>query len=330
MAELTVVRESWPIRGGFTISRGHRTAAEVVVAELREQTEDGVFTGRGECVPYPRYGETVDGVRAVIEGLAEPLAEGLGRDQLQRLLDAGGARNALDCALWDLEAKMTGRRVWRTAGLPGPEPLTTAFTISLGKPEAMAEAARKAAAYPLLKLKLGGEGDVERVRAVREAAPGAELIVDANEAWTEQQVTEFSAPLAALGVTLIEQPLPEGADAMLEHCEHPVPLCADESCHGVAGLEAVARRYEYVNIKLDKSGGLTEAVETARAAREKGLGIMIGCMLGTSLAMAPAMLLGSFADVVDLDGPLLLERDRTPGLAVDGAVIAPPDPELWG
>ena len=330
MAKLTVLRDSWPIRGTFTISRGSRTAAEVVVAELREETEDGFFTGRGECVPYPRYGETADGVCAAIEGLAEPLTGGLGRDELQGLLDAGGARNALDCALWDLEAKISGRRVWQIAGLPEPKPLTTAFTISLGEPEAMAEAAREAAAYPLLKLKLGGDGDVERVRAVREAAPEAGLIVDANEAWTEQQVAEFPPALAALGVTLIEQPLPEGADVMLEACEHPVPLCADESCHDVAGLEAAARRYEYVNIKLDKSGGLTEAVETARAAREMGLGIMIGCMVGTSLAVAPAMLLASFADVIDLDGPLLLERDRTPGLAVAGAVIAPAEPELWG
>ncbi len=330
MAELTVLRESWRIRGTFTISRGSRTEAEVVVAELREETEDGFFTGRGECVPYPRYGETVDGVCAAIEGLAEPLLDGLGRDELQGLLDAGGARNALDCALWDLEAKITGRRVWQIAGLPAPKPLTTAFTISLGEPEAMAEAARKAAAYPLLKLKLGGQGDVERVRAVREVVPDAGLIVDANEAWTEQQVVEFPPALAALGVTLIEQPLPAGADAMLEACEHPVPLCADESCHDVAGLAAAARRYEVVNIKLDKSGGLTEALETARAAKEMGLGIMVGCMVGTSLAMAPATLLGCFADIVDLDGPLLLERDRAPGLAVDGAVIAPPDPELWG
>jgi L-alanine-DL-glutamate epimerase-like enolase superfamily enzyme len=323
---LTLRAEAWPIAGAFVIARGAKTEAQVVTAELG----DGVHRGRGEAVPYPRYGETIDGVMAQMERVREALESGAGRDDLQGLLPPGAARNALDCALWDLEAKRAGVRAWTLAGLPAPGPVVTAYTISLDTPEEMAAAALRAAHRPLLKLKIGGVHDLERVAAVRAAAPGASLIVDANESLTLQSLTELAPALADLGVTLIEQPLPAGADAALEAYRGPVRLCADESLHSRAELASCARRYGAINIKLDKAGGLTEALALAAEARGLGLEIMVGCMVATSLSMAPALLLAAGAALVDLDGALLLARDREPGLLYDGAAILPPAPELWG
>ena len=326
MRRLVARRESWPIRGSFTISRGSKTMAEVVVAEIRE---DG-RRGRGECVPYPRYGESVTGVLAAIEGLRGEIERGLTREELQGALPPGAARNALDCALWDLDAKTRGERAWEMEGLPGPEPTLTAYTLSLDEPGAMREAARAQRARPLLKLKLGGEGDIERVAAVREGAPEARLIVDANEAWTADGISRLMTDLAALNVAMIEQPLPADADDALADLARPVPVCADESCHDRASLERLAERYDVINIKLDKTGGLTEALALAAAAGEAGLGIMVGCMIGTSLAMAPATLLTPLAAFVDLDGPLLLARDRRPGLDFEGSLVHPPSAAVWG
>ncbi|MBK1615540.1 dipeptide epimerase [Rubrivivax gelatinosus] len=324
-AVLEVAVERWAIAGGFTIARGTKTEAVVVVASITQ----GGLTGRGECVPYARYGETVDGVAELVRAQAGLVAAGGGRAELAAALPAGAASNALDAALWALEARTAGRPVWALAGLPEPQPVVTAYTLSLGDPAAMAAAAARAAARPLLKVKLGGEGDDERIRAVRAAAPGATLIVDANEAWTEATLERHLAACAAAGVALIEQPLPAAADAVLEGFASPVPLCADESFHGRETLDQVARRYAFVNLKLDKTGGLTEAIAVARAAQERGLGLMVGCMLGTSLAMAPAFLLARWAAFVDLDGPLLLSRDREGGFAFDGSLMQPPPPGLW-
>lgn len=326
MIALDVRRESWPIRGSFAISRGSRTATEVVVAEL---TRDG-HTGRGECVPYPRYGETVERVIADIEALRARLAAGLDREGLQAALPAGAARNAVDCAFWDLEAKRAGKRAFELAGLPAPKPLTTAYTLSLDAPDAMGRAAAENAHRPLLKLKVTGEGDLERVRAVRTNAPKSRLVVDANEAWTPEQFTRFVPELAGLGVAMIEQPLPAKADAPLASLKRPIPVCADESCHDAATIEGLVGRYDMVNIKLDKTGGLTEALKLRRAAEAKGFGVMVGCMIATSLSMAPALLVAQGVEVVDLDGPLLLARDRESGLRYDGSTVYPAEPALWG
>lgn len=318
--------ERWPIHGAFVISRGARTEAQVVVAEIGE----GPFRGRGEGVPYPRYGESPEGVLGQIEAVRAEIEAGAGRERLQALLPPGAARNALDCALWDLEAKAAGVRAWTLAGLARLEPVKTAYTISLGPPQQMAEAAAKAARRPMLKLKLGGSGDLERVRAVRAVAPLARLIVDANEALTLVELERLLPALAELDVKLVEQPLPAGQDAALEGFESPIPLCADESLHTRAELDACAGRYACVNIKLDKTGGLTEALALKAAAHERGLMVMAGCMVSTSLAMAPALLVAQGADFVDLDGPLLLARDREPGLSAVGSMLEPPPAALWG
>jgi L-Ala-D/L-Glu epimerase / N-acetyl-D-glutamate racemase len=318
--------ESWPIAGAFTISRGAKREAAVVVAEV----SDGIHVGRGECCPYARYGETVDDVRDAIASLGEVRS----RVDLAQRMPAGAARNVVDCALWDWEAKRTGNSAASLAGLPALRPVTTAYTISLGAPEEMAAKASSAGAMPLLKLKLGGiayqGGDAERMRQVRAACPGTRLIADANEAWTADVLPELMAVAAETGIELIEQPLPAGADAALGEIARTVPVCADESLHTRADLVRLARLYDAVNIKLDKAGGLTEALALAAAARAAGLRIMVGCMVATSLAMAPALLLAQDADWVDLDGPLLLARDRQPGLVYDGALVHPPRPELWG
>jgi L-alanine-DL-glutamate epimerase-like enolase superfamily enzyme len=326
MVDLNVARESWPIRGSFTISRGSRTTAEVVVAEL----SDGTHTGRGECVPYARYDETVEGVIAQIEGLREALAQGLDRHGLQDRLPAGAARNALDCAFWDLEAKAAGKRVWELAGLPAPEPVATAYTLSLDTPARMAVSAKENRARPLLKLKLSGPDDLDRVAAVRANAPDARLIVDANEAWTAEQYRQLAEELRELGVDMIEQPLPAGDDEGLAGVARPVPVCADESCHDRASLAALAGKYDMVNVKLDKTGGLTEALALKAAAEAEGFAVMVGCMLATSLAMAPAVLLAQGAEIADLDGPLLLAKDRDQGLEIDGSFVHPPEAGLWG
>ena len=323
---LTVRLETWPLASAFRISRGAKTQAHVVVAEIA----DDPHTGRGEAVPYPRYDETPERTRAEIEGLRETVEGGLTREALQDALPPGAARNALDCALWDLEAKQTGRPAWALAGLQAPQPCVTAVTLSLDTPEKMGEAAARHTALPLLKLKVTGEGDLDRIRAVRANAPGARLIVDANEGWTVPMLEEFLLSFADLGVEMVEQPLPAADDAALEGRQFAIPLCADESCHTREDLTRLAGRYPMVNIKLDKTGGLTEALALAAEARAMGFDIMVGSMVGTSLGMAPAALLAGFADYVDLDGPLLLARDRSPGLGYDGAVMAPPEAELWG
>jgi len=319
--------ERWPIAGSFSISRGAKTEAVVVVAELT----DGRFKGRGECVPYARYGETPAGVMQALGSIGHRLALGMDRAALQRAMPPGAARNALDCALWDLEAKRAGRNASELAGLPPPRALTTAYTISLAAAETMAEAAARAAARPLLKVKLGAAtGDPERIRAVRRAAPSAELIVDANEGWTAANLAENFKACADAGVTLIEQPLPAGDDAALAAAQRPIPVCADESVHDRASLAALSGRYDAVNIKLDKAGGLTEALAMAAEAERLGFGLMVGCMVSTSLAMAPAVLLAQGARVADLDGPLLLVKDRADGLRYEGSLVYPPSPDLWG
>jgi L-alanine-DL-glutamate epimerase-like enolase superfamily enzyme len=323
---LRVATERWPIAGAFTISRGSKTEAEVVVAEV----SDGLYRGRGECVPYERYHETSEGVSAAIVALTPQVAAGLDHAALQGLLPAGAARNALDCALWDLAAKRAGRPVHELAGVPPPVPRVTAYTISLGSPDVMAEAAAKAASRPLLKVKLGQPGDPDRIRAVRAAAPRAELIADANEGWTADNLAENLAACAAAGVTLVEQPLPAADDAALAAVPHPIPVCADESVHDRATLARLAGKYDAVNIKLDKTGGLTEALALAEAAERMGFALMVGCMIATSLAIAPALLVATRARVVDLDGALLLARDRPNGLRYDESRVHPAGPELWG
>src|ERR1700712_4627625 len=318
--------ERWPIAGSFTISRGAKTEAVTVVAEVSR----GGLTGRGECVPYPRYGETPEATLAALQAMQEPLSRGLDRQALQAAMSPGAARNALDCALLDLEAKTTGQRVWNLLGRPAPRACTTAYTISLGTPETMAAATAKAAHRPLLKIKLGGDGDGERIAAVRKSAPESELIVDANEAWTPANLEQNLAACEAVGVTLVEQPLPAGQDEMLSRIRRPVAVCADESVHDRASLEGLRGRYDGVNIKLDKTGGLTEALAMAGWGPGLRFLIMFGCLVATSLSMAPAMLIAQQARFVDLDGPLLLVADRDGGLRYDDSTVYPPDAALWG
>jgi len=318
--------EHFPIAGSFIISRGAKTEAVTVVVELRR----GDHVGRGECVPYPRYGETPEETLKVLQAMGEAVSRGLDRQTLQGALPAGAARNALDCALIDLEAKRSGQHAWTMLGQPEPKACTTAYTISLGSPETMAAASEKAAHRALLKIKLGGDDDGERIAAVRRAAPKSELIVDANEAWTPSNLESNLAACAEAGVTLVEQPLPAGWDEMLGRIRRPIAVCADESVHDRKSLDALRGRYDAVNIKLDKTGGLTEAMAMADAATTLGFRIMVGCMVATSLSMAPAMLLTPRARFVDLDGPLLLARDRDHGLRYDGSLVHPPDAALWG
>ncbi|KAA5605868.1 dipeptide epimerase [Roseospira marina] len=327
MPEVRVDIERWPIAGGFTISRGTRTEAVVVVVTLTE----GSVWGRGESVPYARYGETPDGVVESIRGIQDALTGGLTRQHLRDRLPAGAARNAVDAALWDLESKRTGRRAWDLAGVAAPpERMVTAETLSIAAPEAMRDKAAALADRPLLKIKVGAEGALERIAAVRDGAPAADLIVDANEAWSLDQLRAALPALARLRVGLLEQPLPADQDAALVGLEAPVPLCADESAHVTTDIERLAPLYDAVNVKLDKTGGLTEALEMTAAARATGLGVMVGCMVGTSLAMAPATVIASGADFVDLDGPVLLGKDRVPGIAYDRGWMSPPPGALWG
>ena len=326
MVKLRAWEERWPIAGEFATAHGAKTEAQVVVAEI---TANGSM-GRGECTPYPRYGETPAGVLADLERARGAIEAGADRQALQPLLPPGAARNALDCALWDLEAKRTGTPAWRLAGAARLHPVKTAYTISLGSTDEAAARAKAASGRPMLKLKLGGADDLDRVVAVRNAAPKTRLIVDANESLGINELARLAPELAALGVLLIEQPLKAGEDAALDGFRSPVPLCADETLHTRAELGACVGRYDCINIKLDKAGGLTEALALAAEARSKGLRIMVGSMVATSLAMAPALILAQGADFVDLDGPLLLERDREPGLSIIGSILEPPAPELWG
>ncbi|MGA8920673.1 MAG: N-acetyl-D-Glu racemase DgcA [Pseudolabrys sp.] len=323
---LALAAERWPIAGSFAISRGSKTEAVVVVAEL----SDGQARGRGECAPYARYGESIESVMTQINAMRPQLEAGLDRSALQTAMPPGAARNALDCALWDLEAKRRGRPVHEVAGLPAPHSLTTAYTISLAAPAVMAKAAEAAASRELLKVKLGAEGDVARIAAVRVAAPNAVLIVDANEGWNENNLAANFAACADAGVVLVEQPLPERNDQALAQTQRPIPVCADESVHDRSSLAALAGKYDAVNIKLDKAGGLTEALAVAAEAQRQNFTIMVGCMVATSLAMAPAILLAQQARFVDLDGPLLLSKDRADGLRYVDSLVYPPSPSLWG
>jgi L-alanine-DL-glutamate epimerase-like enolase superfamily enzyme len=327
---LNVRIERWPLRRPFRISRGVKSEIDVVVAEIEDRNDARRVTGRGEAVPYPRYGETARSVMNAIAQLDAAVTSGLDRAALARMLPAGAARNALDCALWDLQAKETGRRVWELAGLVEPGPVVTAETIGIGSCAEMAEAARQLRHRSLLKVKLDGEEPLERTQAVRQAAPDARLIVDANEAWDLATLDAVSPGLAALGVELIEQPLPAGSDHLLRGRSAPVPVCADESCHTEEDLDRLAGCYQFINVKLDKSGGLTAAAELLRSARGRGFGTMVGCMVCTSLATAPALLLAAGANYADLDGPLWLARDREPGMIFSAGIAHPPPPALWG
>jgi len=319
--KIEVTADVFKLAEVFTISRGSRTEAKVLTVRVT----DGGVTGWGECVPYARYGETLESVTALIDGLGA-----VDRASLQQALPAGAARNAVDCALWDLEAKRAGKRVWELAELAAPGPEITAFTLSLGTPENMRAAAAKHAFRPVLKIKLGTEDDMARLEAVRAGAPKAKIIVDANEGWTAEVYTELAPHLVRLGVQLVEQPLPAGADDMLAEIARPLPVCADESAHDCATLPELKGKYDVVNIKLDKTGGLTEALALRDAARAEGYGVMVGCMVGSSLAMAPAVLVAQGAAFVDLDGPLLLAEDREAPLQYDAAGVHPSSPELWG
>lgn len=324
---ISVEAECFPIAGTFTIARGSKTQAEVITCTIRE----GDNAGRGECVPYGRYGETMQSVAAQIEAMREAVEAGMDRTALIDAMPAGAARNALDCALWDLEAKLGGMPVSAAIGARAPQPLETAYTLSLGEPDAMAEQAHANAKRPLLKVKLGGgEDDIPRIRAVRVAAPRSRIIIDANEGWSEDDIERNMQAAADFGISLIEQPLPAGRDGVLRSIARPVPVCADESVHVTRDLAMLAGLYDAINIKLDKTGGLTEAMAMADAAEALGLQVMVGCMVATSLAMAPAMLLAQRARYVDLDGPLLLATDRDHGLRYDGSTIYPPDAALWG
>ncbi|MGX9143767.1 N-acetyl-D-Glu racemase DgcA [Mesorhizobium sp. 128a] len=323
---ISVEAERFPIAGTFTISRGSKTEAEVITCTI----SDGDNRGWGECVPYKRYGETMDGVRDAIEAMRRQIEGGISRKDLLDAMPAGAARNAIDCALWDLEAKTSGIAVADIIHAMPLSALETAYTLSLGEPEAMAAQARANAGRPLLKVKIGGDNDVARIRAVTEAAPDSRIILDANEGWTDANIVENLAFAADHGITLIEQPLPAGHDAILRHIAHPLPICADESVHEAKDLEGLVGLYDAVNIKLDKSGGLTAALTLRDRARELGFEVMVGCMVGTSLAMAPAVLLAQGAEFVDLDGPLLLARDRDPSLVYQGSLVSPPDRMLWG
>ncbi|MFO7919888.1 MAG: N-acetyl-D-Glu racemase DgcA, partial [Nioella sp.] len=318
---LSVTADSFPLAQVFTIARGSRSEAQVLTVRAFDK---GVI-GQGECVPYARYGETLDSVTTQIEGLPE----GISRQDLQDALPAGAARNAVDCALWDLAAKQTGAPVWQLAGLPRPRPLMTAYTLSLDSPGNMRTAAAKHAHRPMLKIKLGTPDDMPRLEAVRDGAPDTRIIVDANEGWTAEVYADLAPHLLRLGVQMVEQPLPAGADDMLAEIARPLPVCADESCHDRASLPGLKGKYDMVNIKLDKTGGLTEALALRAAARDAGYGVMVGCMVGSSLAMAPAVLVAQGADVVDLDGPLLLAEDRAAPLVYDAAGVHPASAELW-
>ena len=320
--QITVQPDTFRLAETFTISRGSRTEAKVLTVRVT----DGGYQGWGECVPYARYGETLDSVTAEIERLPD----GITRQALQQALPAGAARNAVDCALWDLDAKKAGKRVWDVAGRPVPVPMVTAYTLSLDTPDKMQDAAAKHAHRPLLKIKLGTPDDMARLEAVRRGAPEAKIIVDANEGWTAEIYADLAPHLVRLGVALVEQPLPAGADEILAEIERPLPVCADESCHDRASLPDIAGKYDMVNIKLDKTGGLTEALQLRDLAQAQGYGVMVGCMVGSSLAMAPAVMLAQGASYVDLDGPLLLAEDRPHPLHYDAAGVHPPDRELWG
>ncbi len=324
--KLSVSNDSFRLAQVFTISRGSRTEAEVITVRLDHEG----YTGYGECVPYARYGESMESVHAQIESVRGAIIEGITRQELQQALPAGTARNALDCALWDLQAKTENTSVWQLAGLPKPTTVTSCYTLSLAAPEEMRASANKHSDMPVLKIKLGGEGDLERLQAVREGAPTSKLVVDANEGWSVDDYLKLAPVMVDLGVALVEQPLPAGDDDALQGIERTLAICADESCHDVESLEQLYGKYDFINIKLDKTGGLTEALRLKAAAEAAGFKIMVGCMVSTSLAMAPAVLVAQGAAVVDLDGPLLLAEDRVPPIEFNSATMSPASKALWG
>ncbi len=323
--KVTVNTQSWPIRGSFTISRGSKTHAETIVVEIEHQG----MIGRGECVPYGRYGESIDSVKAEIESVIAQVESGINRDQLQPLLPSGAARNALDCALWDLECKQGSASIWDNLDISA-EPLITAYTLSLDTPDNMEKTAIDNAHRPLLKLKLGGPDDLKRVQAVRRGAPNATIILDANEAWTKEIYLQLIPELIKLNVAMIEQPFHADEHHVLDELERPIPICADESCHDRQSLDQVIGRYDMINIKLDKTGGLTEALALKAQAEQAGLRVMVGCMVSSSLSMAPAFVVAQGAEVVDLDGPLLLSKDIEHGFEFDNNSMLPFHSQLWG
>ena len=325
--KLTIRAESWPLRQRFSIARGSKISADVLCVEIAQDA----CVGRGEAVPYRRYGESMETVTAAVESIQAALENGLGRADLLDALLPGAARNAIDCALWDLEAKQSKTDIAKLAA-SDLKPITTAFTIVIDDADKMAAQAEKAKAYPLLKIKLGGrEGvmaDITRLAAIAEARPDAQLIVDSNEGWQIDELARYANQLGRYGVTFFEQPVPQAQEAGLADID--LPFCADESVHDTGSLTNLSRAYDWVNLKLDKTGGLTEALACAQTAKSDGRKIMVGCMVATSLSMAPAMVLAQHADLVDLDGPLWLAEDRANGLRYDGATIYPPTAELWG
>ena len=324
---LNIKTESWPLTGEFRISRWVRKVSDVIVVEII----DGNYIGRGECFPYGRYGETLISVTEQVKSIQSTVEKGLSRETLLGILPPGAARNAVDCALWDLEAKRAGTRAWNLAGFSTLEPLTTVFTLGVDSPEKMGVKAMQNKHWPRLKLKMTGDGfDLERVNEIHNNAPHSTLVVDANEGWTIDQYLQYAPKMKELGVEMIEQPLPATNDDELSLIERPVSVCADESCHDSTTLDNLVGKYDMINIKLDKTGGLTEALRLKDAAINMGLEIMVGCMIGTSLAMAPGIIIGQKASIVDLDGPLLLAKDRTPGLNFKGSLVEPPQVELWG
>ena len=324
--KLSVREDVFPIAGAFTISRGTRTESRVVTVTVEA---DGVV-GWAECYPYARYDETVDSVMEQIQAVGPALAGGMDRIGIQDAMPAGAARNGVDCALWDFEAKRTGKRVWELAGLAEPHPEITAYTLSLEAPDVMRGKAAENAHRPVLKIKLGGAGDIERLQAVRAGAPDAKIVVDANEGWDAETYARIAPVVLDLGVAMVEQPLPAGNDDALKGMDRPLPVCADEACHDRASLPSLAGKYDMINIKLDKTGGLTEALALKADAEAMGMKIMIGCMIGSSLGMAPAVLAAQGAEVTDLDGPLLLAADRENPLTYDAAGVHPPAANLWG
>ncbi len=326
MIQLDARHESWPLRSSFSISRGSKTSVDVIVVELGESG----IRGHGEAVPYPRYDQTIEQTIDSIHEVAQDIRNGISRNELIEILPANAARNALDCAMWDFEAKRSKQPAWKIAGLPKPKPVVGAYTISMGDPDSMAQAARKARQFPLLKLKLGVAAVAESVTAVRNACPGSRLVVDANEAWDIDQLDELMPQLAELRIEAIEQPLPAGKDEELATRDYPIPLCADESFFDSAELDSLSGHYQIFNIKIDKTGGLTHAIRTAAAIRQSGKEIMIGSMMATSLALAPAMLLAYNAAIVDLDSPLWLTSDRAGGIRYENGVFLPAERTLWG
>jgi L-Ala-D/L-Glu epimerase len=324
--QMTLSRSDWEFITPLRIAYRQRTHAQTVRVELRQ----GEMVGRGEALGVSYRGESAESILEQLESVRSALSNGMTRSDLLDLLPRGGARNAVDCALWDLEAKRCGRRVWELIGLQAVRPLVTAYTLGIDTPDAMSRAAANVPQYSILKMKLGGHGDLERIARVRRARPDAQLILDANQSWSEEQLYELAPRLAQLGVTLLEQPLPVDRDRALESFTAPVALCADESCQAIESLPNVEGKYAYINIKLDKTGGLTAALELAHRARARGLKLMVGCMGGSSLSMAPAFVVGQFCDVVDLDGPLLSKSDVPDGIRYEGSRMSAPDARLWG